>query len=573
MSNSTKTLRQYLSLIPIGGMFRIPDFQRGYIWGKPRTDGKPNSVEYLLGTLLEGYENDTDIFLQGITYTRPAKDVAEIIDGQQRTTFLYLLLKYLKYEGPFIISYTIRRESNKFLEDYKGQESIVEDPDCKFQDIFFFNRTIRIIHERLSAINNFSIDAFRDYLLDHVRMLCIEISPDKAEVIFTMMNGNKAVMKQEELIKAEILRRASLPSEEIKEIESRDIRGRMAREWDEWLHWWNRPDVAEFYMSGEHPLGWLIPLYLGNAKVSFEVFRKKIEKDSSNKIKEAKELFRTLRLLQRQLQDAFSNPISYNYIGAILRSKTSEAERFTFLRWFFNQKDETLISDKMNSLRRYFDLSIIRCNHEDIVMSGRDWQKKVDECIADFYDKLNSDDVYRESYEDGARWLLRCNIIEDCRQEDNKGRKFNFKIWNNRSLEHIYPKSKFGHRDAKNTDTILDYKDEPIPDDKGIEIMRGNPEDADYVNEHSIGNLVLIYGKDNSSFGTKTFEGKKDSFFKTGEDYRYFESRHLIHTISVFASSQWGRNEIIARCAKEVNDFDKTYSVYKSLLTDSIANE
>lgn len=573
MSNSTKTLRNYLALVPSGGVFRIPDFQRGYIWGKPRTDGKLNSVEYLLGTLLEGYENKTDIFLQGITYTRPTDEVVEIIDGQQRTTFLYLLLKYLKYGGPFIISYTIRQESNDFLKNYEGQELIVEDPDCKFQDIFFFKRTIRIIHERLSAINNFSTDAFRDYLLDHVRMLCIEISPDRAEVIFTMMNGNKAVMKQEELIKAEILRRASLPTEEIKEIESRDIRGRMAREWDEWLHWWNRLDVAEFYMSGEHPLGWLIPLYLGNAKVTFEAFHKKIEKGSSNKIKEAKELFRTLRLLQRQLQDAFSNPISFNYIGAILRSKTSEADRFTFLRWFFSQKEGTLTSDKMDSLRRYFDLSIIRCNHEDIVKRSSEWQKKIDECITDFYEKLSSDDVYMKSYDDGARWLLRCNIIEDCMQEDNKGRKFNFKIWNNRSLEHIYPKSKFGHLDTKNPDNILDYKDDPFPEGEGPEIMRGNPGDADYVNEHSIGNLVLLYGKDNSSFGAKPFEGKKDSFFQTGENYRHFESRHLIHTISVFASSQWGRKEIIARCAKEVNDFDKAYSVYKSSQTDNVAHE
>lgn len=51
-------------------------------------------------------------------------------------------------------------------------------------------------------------------------------------------------------------------------------------------------------------------------------------------------------------------------------------------------------------------------------------------------------------------------------------RKFDFSIWNNRSLEHIYPKSK-----------------------------KGEIEWSESASVHSIGNLVLLYGKDNSSFG------------------------------------------------------------------------
>lgn len=558
--NTTKTLAQYLAL-PGASRFIIPDFQRGYVWGKVRPDHPKNSVEFLLDSLLAGQENEADVFLQGITYTRDKKDGAVvIIDGQQRTTFFYLLLRFLGYTGKFDLTYSIREESNNFLETLVPERWVEEDPDAEFQDVFFFTRTLSIFHKKIGA-GDFDRKAFLDYLLEHVKFLCINIDPDKAETIFTMMNGNKAEMRQEELIKAELLRRASLASDNISEVECRDIRGRMAREWDEWLHWWKRDDVKEFFVSGSRLLGWLLPLYLGSESVKFEAFRRKLDKGTINKIKEAKDVFRALRLKQRQLHDAYSNPKIYNYIGAILRMKRNDEDRFTFLRWYFNTEESTPRNEKMEKLKRYFDLTVVGCNHSEITSdsSGEAITAKIEA----FYQTLGRPNLYRDAYEDACRWLLRCNILEDCKQGNGDGRKFNFGIWKNRSLEHIYPKSKFGHYNPERPDECLDYNDNPTTS-KDIEIFRGMPGDDDYVNEHSIGNLVLLYGNDNSAFGDKVFQEKKAYFFSRDEESRHFESRHLIHTISVFAESEWGRKEIRGRSKTELENFTAAYKIYKS---------
>jgi signal peptidase I len=79
--------------------------------------------------------------------------------------------------------------------------------------------------------------------------------------------------------------------------------------------------------------------------------------------------------------------------------------------------------------------------------------------------------------------------------------------------------------------------------------------------EHSIGNLVLLYKDDNSKFSDADFQTKKNIFFET-ENVQTFKSRHLIHTISVFAHSNWD-GEQIARNKKAIidafNDYYKKY--------------
>jgi HEPN domain-containing protein len=87
--------------------------------------------------------------------------------------------------------------------------------------------------------------------------LYIDIPEDKATKVFSMMNGSKAEMKSEELIKAELLRLASLNDSDFDKKEEKEknaiewdnnmLRSRYAREWDKWLQWWNREDVKKLF--------------------------------------------------------------------------------------------------------------------------------------------------------------------------------------------------------------------------------------------------------------------------------------------------------------------------------------
>ena len=62
----------------------------------------------------------------------------------------------------------------------------------------------------LHSINNLNRKDFVNFLLNNISMLYIVVDQDKAVRTFTMMNGQKAKMHDEELVKAEMLHIVSL---------------------------------------------------------------------------------------------------------------------------------------------------------------------------------------------------------------------------------------------------------------------------------------------------------------------------------------------------------------------------
>lgn len=593
MGQNTITLSEYLSKAGDTGCFVIPNYQRGYVWGQYKAEYKVDSVTNMLNTLITGFNNRYDVFVQGITvYEETAKTGDQdiyLVDGQQRTTFFYLLLQWLGYDKHFSLTYSIRKESNQFLAEslkeeitricqISEEEYLRQIQDEKYQDIFFFKKTLVCFQRLLSGIEK---SEFKDYILDRVRFLYIKIIDKKqANIIFTMMNGQKAPMEQEELVKAELLRCASLSGGKIGEAENVMIRNRFAREWDQWLYWWNRTDVSNFFRTiekdGGRPkiMGWLLPLTLGNKDVSFEDYREKRLKDQNKEmvsVREAKSAFKDLRLLQKQVEDAYNNPIVYNYMGAILCWLNGSEERFTFLDWYFKLKrDNTDNESCIQQLKRYFDWSMLGVTHQEIVRNAKDvFERK----YCDFLETLQGNNLYKEGYEQLSRWLLCRNINEDNTQGDNgMGRKFDFEIWRNRSLEHIFAKSKVWHMSEDGVP--LNYNEERISDRTEMDLISDksmvrreemfvsdSKGEKKLASEHSIGNLVLLYKRDNSEFNDANFDRKKEIFFGTNDE-AFFKSRHLIHTIKIFARSTWTPCDIAENKVEELKNFENYYSIY-----------
>lgn len=590
MMENTKKLSEYLALTGKDGSFVIPNYQRGYVWGQYKTEYKVDSVTNMLNTLIDGFNNSYDVFVQGITVYEKgdASKTIYLVDGQQRTTFFFLLLNWLGYDGHFRLTYSIREESNRFLtESLQAEIDIIKQTsendylklieNEQFQDIYFFKKTLCSINKKLSGIEK---KLFREYVLDRVRFLYIIIDDTQADIIFTMMNGQKAQMKQEELVKSELLRCSSLSGGKIGEAENVMIRSRLAREWDQWMYWWNRSDVSAFFHTtekdGDKPriMGWLLPLSLGEKDVSFEDYRENKLKDQNKQIisvKEAKAAFKDLRLLQKQIEDAFHTPRVYNYVGAILCWLTSNEGRFTFLDWYFKLKRDNLDDDKcMKELERYFNWSLLGVTHQEIVRSS---YEAFEQKYNSFFETLQDNNLYnnKDGYECLSRWLLCRNINEDNSQgEKQRGRKFDFDIWRNRSLEHIFAKSKVWHlNNEKPVDyagKIIEREMSELENDPSMvrrEDMVAKDEHGENVqaSEHSIGNLVLLYGRDNSKFNASDFNRKKEIFFGTNDE-AFFKSRHLIHTIKIFARSTWTPTDIAENKIKELNNFASYYSKY-----------
>lgn len=562
------TLEDFISNVGRDKPFVIPDYQRGYIWGQHSSDYREDAVSHICKTILEGFEspNQHEIFLQGITYCRDNHGRTILVDGQQRTTFFFILLKLLRYKG-LDITYEVRKDSDTYLHEF-SVDGEIEDCDHDEQDVFFFKKTIRIIRNIL-PIGNENRDSLTNYILHRIKFIFVEIDKKDATLVFSMMNGNKAEMKQPELIKADLLRMSSFNGNgEIKEYENIQIRGRMAREWDKWLYWWKQSDVEALYKHKEQQLGWLLPVFF-DKEVSFEAFRERIIAGSGQStVKEAKAQFRELRLLQKRFEDVFNNAVSYNYVGFILRSYQTENERMIFLSWLIKERRSFSVEENSKALRLYFDARLIGLPHNQISSMINDGESDMSKEVKIFLDVLLLEELYRQDKAKANLWFLRRNILEDNNQgEESHGRKFDFSIWDNKSLEHILPKSLVYHANSE-LHTYYNWNDEEISEGETQTMINRDDIPAISVNgieqpisltEHSLGNLVLLYGNNNSSFGKLGFEKKKDKFFCRAD--QTFKSRHLLHTVKVFANSSWELVDIAEQMVAEINSFGKDFGL------------
>lgn len=562
-----KTIREFL--FQENKVFVIPNYQRGYKWAV-KYDNKDSAVEKLVVDLKKAYKNQ-DYFLQGVTVSESVDNQIILIDGQQRTTTLYLLLWCLdKYNVQNInLVYDIREQSKEFINALKTNDFdyMNFDIDEKSQDVYYFKEAINQINSKISEIDNKS--EFYDFLLDNVKILYIIIDIEKATNTFTMMNGNKATMLKEELIKAEMLRKVSLPEIKDKQVstsidenltylkeiitqdwETNALRSRYAREWDKWLYWWNRKDVRIFF-DIENPMGLLISFYLWNKKITkkehnkftFDDFKALLSTKNTTEKQMTKLIFKDLRDLQKSFEDIYNKHKIHNYLKMSLICADGEEDRYNIIRYFIEKKNEYKVKDD------YAKWRLVGATHIEIVDPVKSTSKSSKEEKAEnVYELLSQAHVYWDEndmeYNDGRKelafkQLLRLNVEMD----NDLNRYFDFSIWKKRSLEHIFPKSRKGE----------------ITFDLGTSV-------------HCIGNLVLLYGSDNSSFGKLDFENKKEKFFnyyvhtknrENKEIESIINSNKLLHTVSVFSNKQWKDKEIAENQIRFLDRFEKDYGLTK----------
>lgn len=572
----------------------IPNYQRGYKWAVKDFDNPDDesAVEYLIRTIIDSFYSNSELFLQGITVsdsetTETGIRHIIIIDGQQRLTTLYLLLWRLDKNliQKTNLSYDVREDTDNCLKGLKsidfntfGNTSI---GDISKQDIYFIHEAIVQIDKSLARIYaEFRQLDLINYIKDEIKAIYIPIvRKEDAVGTFTMMNGNKAIMRAEELIKSEILRLVSKACQEFSfeatsaeevlvrlrdftamDWNTAEIRSRYAREWDKWLYWWNRHEVKTFFrtINESRPLGLLLDYYYRNADLnskSYNSFRQ-FQMHHLHGDGIADSIFKCLRRLQKQFEDVYNDYYTYNMLSMSL----SCGDRYECVSFFLKHLND---SNREEILRRYTEGRIISLKHEDAVSFALKTQETIsefDEKKDDFINSLLAKYVYGINNENAFRYLSYRNILESNKLKE----RFNAGIFLNRSLEHIHPKSKVYHIDTKTgklmrgDGSLLHPENESYPDPmpKGI-IKRSDIQSVDEeleLSEHSICNLVLLYGRDNSEFGNKEFDEKKAIFFQVTDQKKIFISRTLQHTLSKFAKTQWGVKEMI-EYYKETKNF------------------
>ena len=580
----------------------IPCYQRGYIWGK-KHDGSRDSVTYMLDTLKKGFDNNKkDIFVQGITIGNSLDSpVYNVIDGQQRSTFFYLLLKTLgdsafniKYESTRGAELEVSESPQKWLDEFSADTNCDENQKEPTQDVFFFKKTVRLIksHELFNDKHHDVIE----YLYDHIFFLIIPIQEKLAVSTFTMMNGNKANMADYELIKADLLRRASLgtggyTNKMASEWDNISLRSRYAHEWDRWLHWWNQKEVQQMY-NCSNPMGWLLKTVFDVKNESDNLFRayENYLDSTKNVAKAAKNLFGQLRECQHRFEIAYTDAVQYNQFGIIMRFIDRPEDKIKFIK---NQFASSTVPDvEVKDLHTLYNLLLLGFTYTMISKNDLD-----QDCVGKYLKAITDGNLYHTGSELAYRYLLVRNVERDSELD----RKFDFSIWSNRSLEHVYPKSKVLH--VENNE-ILGGDGKLHPEFEGLKITkkgefiqtssieksyqmdtfisRASIENAwntyqaefgqyenvqvDSISEHSLGNLLLLYKNNNSSFGNKMPEDKRKSYFELNKD-DMFASRHLLHTVFSFGRfEKFDQNAICENQKDAILDIAKRIHEVEPLL-------
>jgi uncharacterized protein with ParB-like and HNH nuclease domain len=180
----------------IKGKFYIPAYQRGYRWEKEH-------VQMLLNDIWEN--KDQNYSLQPVVVKKIGDDTFELIDGQQRTTTLYLILKFMKQVLPFIelnfsLTYETRKKSETFLETI---DESLKDDNIDFYHIYHAYQAIEEWFNDEREDKNLKVINLYKYFGERVKVIWYEVD-NKADStnLFTRLNIGKIPLTNAELVKA-----------------------------------------------------------------------------------------------------------------------------------------------------------------------------------------------------------------------------------------------------------------------------------------------------------------------------------------------------------------------------------
>ncbi|GHV11067.1 hypothetical protein FACS1894162_6150 [Bacteroidia bacterium] len=318
--------------------FFIPSYQRGYRWNKQQ-------VEDLLDDIWKFIETDPQkeewYCLQPIV-VKAKENQWEVIDGQQRLTTIFLILKHLEKfveseRKTFEIEYETRNTENsnskEFLDNVgdKTQEESFENID--YAHIYIAFDTLIAWFKKKSKTNSSVSSKFITPFLEKTKVIWYETNEDDAVQIFTRINMGKIPLTNAELIKALFLNSSNFKTKEPKnDYEKKALEDRIrlkqleiANEWDfieyslhnEEFWWFINMDVNE----KDTRIEFLFELIVGkpdNQEDDTFTFRKYSEKFKDKLKKEIEDNWKEVKRHFQTLQDWFDNRELYHKVGYLV---------------------------------------------------------------------------------------------------------------------------------------------------------------------------------------------------------------------------------------------------------------
>ena len=494
--------------------FNVPAYQRGYRWDML-------NVTDLLDDLLEFMQDGSSgkfYCLQPLVVKKISENRYNVIDGQQRLTTIFIILKYLEnllkeengIDEIYMLSYETRKDSKDFLQNIASKTRNESD---KNMDYFYMYQAYKAVEnwfeekiKEKKTTKRKMLEIFTNLEDEkHIEFIWYEVEDSEDEVkIFARLNSGKIPLTNAELIKALFLNVRNFPkggSEN--EIITKQIE--ISKEWDEIEYALQDDEFFKFLTKNDYPtrIELLFEILSGvkNTELDrYAIYRRFADKAKKGGLYHAwtdiKKIFLTLKFW-------FKDTEYYHLVGFLVVSGISNIKEI-----YDKAKDET---------KSDFNIFL---------------KKKIKE-------KIKIEDIDRLDYEknrkDIENILLFFNIATILNNKSSNIRfsfsEFSTKRW---SLEHIHAQNDKGLKDKKAQDAWLEnskkYIDESsLKDDvkndlkkKIASFIDGNENNrfdelqmeilnkfGNMVNMHGIENLALLSADNNSSLSNGLFVDKR----------------------------------------------------------------
>jgi hypothetical protein len=173
-------------------IYKIPIYQRNYAWER-------DEIYALIKDVYDSLEKDVYYIGTLVTYKRD-ENIFEVIDGQQRLTTIYIILKALDIETiPNRLTYSARKVSAATIEKIPN---FGEENDLGILNGFNYAK------EALKEIvgdNETEMDVFKDYFLRKVHIIHYRVPKDvDLNHYFEVMNSRGEQLEKHEIVKAKL---------------------------------------------------------------------------------------------------------------------------------------------------------------------------------------------------------------------------------------------------------------------------------------------------------------------------------------------------------------------------------
>ena len=498
--------------------FNVPAYQRGYRWNKL-------NVTDLLDDLLEFRQDDSSrkfYCLQPLVVKKIGENRYNVIDGQQRLTTIFIILKYLEnllrekngIDEIYTLCYETRKDSKDFLQNIASK---TQDESNQNMDYFCMYQAYEAIKSWFKNKNASELLKIFTNSEDekHIEFIWYEVEDSEDEVkIFARLNSGKIPLTNAELIKALFLNVRNLKTRSApKECSENEIITKqieISKEWDEIEYTLQDDEFFKFLTKNDYPTRIELLFEILSGVKNTELDRYAIYRYFADMAKEGdlSHIWTDIKKIFLTFKFWFKDTVNYHLVGFLVVSGISNIKEI-----YGKAKDET---------KSDFNIFL---------------KKKIKE-------KIKIEDIdgldYEKNRKDIENILLLFNIATILNNKSSNIRfsfsEFSTKRW---SLEHIHAQNDKGLKDKKAQDTWLENMKKYIEEDaieedaikekidsfiKGIENNHFSELQTQIlnrfgdVNMHRIENLALLAAENNSSLSNGPFIEKREKIIEMDKD-------------------------------------------------------